>query len=247
MAVAYPRINVETMFDEVVRDHGGVVLNERLPKPKFKNADYIFHFEKIVAELKCLTEDNINSENNRLKTDRLVEEYYTAGEIRTRKIDESNWSELPRELQTRIYEITTRSIKKRIHKADIQICETKRELNLDQYHGLLVLANDGIVSLPPAAFIHAALLALRHSFREINYLIYLTANLFTALRETPMPTLFWIGVDLQKGQKMDVNFTDRLGRNWRRFVCRKTGIPGVEQELLDIEGFWNARHIGLSA
>jgi hypothetical protein len=245
----YPKIDIESMFDELVRDHGGaIVLREKLSKsPIFNNADNIFHFEKIIAELKCLTEDNIDSASNRLRTNRLVEDYYSAGKIRSRTIDESNWNDLPRELQTRIYEFTTRSIKKRIQKADIQIRETKRELNLDQYRGLLVLANDGIVSLPPAAFIQAALLVLRRSFREINYLVYLTANLLTALRETPMPTLFWIGVDLQKGPKMDVNFTDRLGRNWRRLVCRKTGIPGFEQELRDIEGFWRARHIDLSA
>jgi len=189
------------------------------------------------------TEDNLHSLSNQQRTNRLIDDYYNNGKIKSREINESSWNQWPRELQTKIYEATTRSIKKRVHKADIQIRETRRELDLDQYQGLLVLANDGIVSLPPAAFIHAALLVLRYSFREINYLVYLTANLFTALRGTPMPTLFWIGVDLQKGPKMDVNFTDRLGRDWRRLVCKKSGIPGVEQELLDIEGFWKARHI----
>ncbi len=203
----------------------------------------MFHSEKIVCELKCLTEDNLHSLSNQQRTNRLIDDYYNNGKIKSREINESSWNQWPRELQTKIYEATTRSIKKRVHKADIQIRETRRELDLDQYQGLLVLANDGIVSLPPAAFIHAALLVLRYSFREINYLVYLTANLFTALRGTPMPTLFWIGVDLQKGPKMDVNFTDRLGRDWRRLVCKKSGIPGVEQELLDIEGFWKARHI----
>lgn len=240
----YPRINVEEMFDELVRDHGGIVLKEKLSKsPAFNNADYIFHFEKVVAELKCLTEDNIDSDNNRLKANRLVDEWYNDGKIKTKKINESTWLELPKELQNRIYEITTKSVRRRIQKANVQIRETKKELRLTEYNGLLILANDGIISLPPAAFIHATHLALQRDFSEISYFIYLTANLFTGLRETPMPTLFWIGFDMQKGPKMDVNFTDRLGRNWRRLVCRKTGIPGFEQEMHDIEGFWKARHV----
>ena len=240
----YPRINVEETLAEVVRDYGGVVLEDKLPKsPSFENADYVFHFEKIVAELKCLTEDNVDSVNNQAKVNELVQQWHQEGKIKTTKIDESNWRELPKELQTRIYEITTKSIKRRIQKANVQIRETKRALRLDDYNGLLFLANDGIASLGPAAFLHATQHALTRDFSEIKYFIYLTANLFTQLRESPMPTLFWIGFDLQKGEKMDVAFTDRLGRNWRSLVCRKSGIPGVVQELSDMEGFWHAKHL----
>ncbi len=239
----YPKINVEKLLAEVVRDYGGVVLEDTLPKsPNFENADYVFHFEKIVAELKCLTEDNVDSPNNQTKVNELVTQGHHKGKIKTTKIDQSNWRELPKELQTKIYEITTRSIQKRIQKANVQIRETKRELRLDDYNGLLFLANDGIASLPPAAFLYATHQALRN-YSEIKYFIYLTANLFTQLRETPMPTLFWIGFDMQKGPKMNVKFTDRLGMSWRRLVCRKTGMPGFEQEMHDIEGFWRARHL----
>jgi hypothetical protein len=244
MASAYPIIEIEATLDAVVRDYGGVVLKEKLPaSPTFNNADYVFHFEKIVGELKCLNEDNIHSLGNELRTTTLIEEYYSAGKIRDCRINEKNWSEWPRELHTKIYEATTRSLKKRIHKADVQIRETKRELKLDGYHGLVILANDGVVSLPPSAFIHATLLALRRHFTQINYIIYVTANLFTAMRGTDMPALFWLGVDLERGPKMDTNFVDRLGRNFKRLVCRNTGIPTIEQELHDIEGFWKARHV----
>src|SRR3982074_954218 len=106
----YPRINVEDLLTEVVRDYGGVVLEDRLPKsPNFENADYVFHFERIVAELKCLTEDNMDSVNNQTKVNELVNRWHNEGKIKTTKIDRSNWRELPKELQTRIYEITTKS------------------------------------------------------------------------------------------------------------------------------------------
>jgi hypothetical protein len=242
----YPRIDVEETLDEVIRDYGGVVLRERLPpSPTFNNADYIFHFEKIVGELKCLNEDNIHSPGNRFRTAELIKEYHDVGKINDCKINEKNWNEWPRDLHSKIYEATTRSIKKRIHKADLQIRETKRELKLDDYKGLVILANDGIVSLPPSAFIHASLLTVRHHFSEITYFVYLTANLFTAMPGADMPALFWIAVDLERGPKMNTHFVDRLGRNFRRFVCSKTGIPSIEEPLHDIEGFWKARHVDL--
>lgn len=240
----HPKIEVESTFDEIVRDYGGVVLREKLSKsPSFNNADYIFHFEKIVAELKCLTEDNVDSINNQSKVNELVNQWHREGKIKTAQIDESNWRELPKELQTGIYEITTKTIKKRIQKANLQIRETKQELKLDDYNGLVILANDGVASLSPAAFIHATQHALARDFSEIKYFIYLTANLFTRLRSTPMPTLFWIGFDMQRGPKMDEAFINRLGRDWRSLVCRKTGIPGFVQEMNDVEGFWKAKHI----
>ena len=240
----YPRIDIEETFAEVVRDYGGVVLDDKLPKsPTFENADYVFHHEKIVAELKCLTEDNVDSMNNQAKIKKLVAEWYDQGKISTTKIDEESWRNMPMELQNKIYEIGTKSIKRRIQKANAQIRETKRELRLDDYHGLVILANDGIYSLGPAAFIHAAHQALRCDFSEIKYFIYFTANIFTKLRETPVPSLFWIGFDMQRGPKMDSHFTDRLGRDWRLLVCKKTGMPSYDQELNDIEGFWHANHM----
>ena len=185
----------------------------------------------------------MDSVNNQSKVNELVNHWHNEGKIKTNSIDESNWRELPKELQTRIYEITTKSIKKRIRKANVQIRETKQELRLDEYSGLMILANDGVGSLPPAAFIYATQHALVRDFSEIKYFIYLTANLFTQLRGAPMPTLFWIGFDMQKGPKMDEKFIDRLGRDWRSLVCRKTGIPGFVQELHDVESFWHPRHL----
>ena len=240
----YPKIDVPKTFEEAVREYGGVVLSEKLPSsPTFNNADYVFHFEKIVCELKCLTEDNIHSPENRARTDQLINDYYKRGLITSRDINEENWSKWPRELQTKIYSATTRSIKKRVHKADLQIRETKRELRLDGYHGLVALANDGIVSLPPAAFIHATQLVLRQHFTEIQYFIFFTANLYTAMPGTPYPALFWVGLDLQRGPKMDTRFTDRLGHIFKRIASAQAGIPAVEQELQDIEGFWKARYV----
>src|SRR5262245_37074790 len=99
----YPRIDIERTFDKTVKGYGGVVLREKLPpSPTFNNADYVFHFERIVCELKCLTDDNLHSPSNDARAKNLINEYFDAGLIESREINERNWAKWPRELQTKI-------------------------------------------------------------------------------------------------------------------------------------------------
>ena len=238
------RIDIEREFNSVVRDCGGVVVQENLPySPTFPNADYVFHSEKIVAELKCLTEDNVYSEENLEKGRHILEMCHSKGIIDSPTLDLDSWKRLPVDAQTKLYEIFTRNLKRRIAKANRQIRETKRELHLTDYNGLLFLANDGVVSLPPAAFIHATQMTLRNHFHEIRHFVFFTSNVFTALRGVSVPVLFWIYFHMEDGKPIDKEFTERLGRAWSRHCSTITSIPTVEGELQDIEGFWSAKHI----
>lgn len=239
------RMDVEQAFRTVVRDCNGLVLDEALPfSPGFQNADFVFHMEKVVAELKCLTEDNVYSEGNQQKASAIMDEWYRSGKIETPELNEATWRKMPLRLQTDLYRVFTASIKRRIETANRQIRETKRELRLHEYAGLLIFANDGVLSIPPAAFIHATQLALQRDYHEIRHFVYLTANVFTTVRNTPIPVLFWIAFDMQDGPRIDAVFLDSLGRTWRRHCCQVMGAVGFEQELEDVEGFWKAKHIG---
>jgi hypothetical protein len=186
----YPHINVEEYFNALVREYGGaVVLEETLPYPRtFPNADYVFHSEKIVAELKCLQVDNVDSDNNQVKIKAAVDYFYDAGKITSKNIDENTWPKLPKELTDRIYEITTKAIQARIRKARHQIAETKQKLGLQSYAGYLIIVNEGIFSLPPAAFIMAIVRVL-DTHREIDHFIFFSANVFTKIRNVPMPLM----------------------------------------------------------
>lgn len=239
------RIHVENAFNDLVRDYGGIVISEKLPySPTFQNADYVFHSEKIVAELKCITHDNIHSEANKFKADKLLGEWCRAGHIRSKDVGLTEWAEMPPELQKQLYRIFTNNIKRRISKANRQIRETKRELRLDQYAGLLIIANDGILSLPPPAFIHAVQLALQQEFREIRHFIFLTANVFTQTREVPVPSLFWISFDMQDGPRIDPVFLERLGHSGQKHCTDLLGVASFSHEMQDMEGFWHSQTIG---
>lgn len=239
------RIDIEPEFHQVVRDFGGVVVEDLLGTSlAFQNADYVFHSEKVVAELKCITEDNAFRDENLLKAQHLVTAWHAKGKYASPILDLRDWSNMPTDLQTELYRVFTRNIKKRVAKANRQVRETKSELRLHDYKGLLIIANDGLVSLPPAAFIHAIQLVLQRDFSEIRHFVFLTANVFAQAREVPLPSLFWISFDMQDGPSIDASFLERLGRHWRYHCAKRTGADFFESGMTDIEGFWNAQNIG---
>jgi len=66
------RIEIEREFDQVVKASGGQIVRDLLSKsPRFDNADYVFHDQKIVAELKCLREDKANDPSTTSRLRRL--------------------------------------------------------------------------------------------------------------------------------------------------------------------------------
>jgi hypothetical protein len=241
-------IDIETEMREVVRSMGGIVLQDTFSSPpNFDNADFVFHEDKVVVELKCLTEDNVRSDSNEAKVANLWRRCHVKGLVTSRRQNATDWQALPKTIQNQIYEIRTRTIKKRIQKANLQLRETKEHLGLGDYRGVVLLANDGIRSLSASAFIHAAQLALRRDFREVRHFVFLTANLFTQIRDERRASLFWIGFDMKDDDPIPNAFLDRLGAAWRTHYQRVAGFRMVEEELQDIEGFWNSRYVGNSA
>src|SRR5579872_6908335 len=52
----YEKFNVELLMDRVIKKMGGIRIDE-LGKHSFPNADYIFHDEKIIIELKTFKKE----------------------------------------------------------------------------------------------------------------------------------------------------------------------------------------------
>ena len=242
----FPHIDVEETFDQLVRDYGtAIVLTDVLPKNSPPtNADYVFHSKRIIAELKCLADDNSDSIKRQEKLNALLDTYFNEGKIKTKIIDESTWKEFPLYLQRDIANLFSPSIRARIKKADIQIRETKANCGLDYYSGLLILANDGLVTMPPAAFIEVAMRYITNNLHHIDCFIYLTVNLFSRVEGMPMPVLFWMPMSLQKPSKISDTFLRNLFDNWRSRVDKKWGIKSFGREIHDddMEAFWKARH-----
>jgi hypothetical protein len=247
----YPYINVEELFDELVRQYGtAVVLRDKFPDGvpfSFPNADYVFHSERVVAELKCLMDDNSGSVGNQSKLNALLNLYFSEGKISTKEITEATWKTFPNDLQIKISKIFSHSIHARVKKTNIQIRETKKNLGMDSYAGVLLVANDGLTGMSPAAFIDATLRDIVENERDsIDLFIYFTVNLFASIEGTPHPSLFWMPMSMHKPPKVSEDFPVQLGKAWQQMVNRKLGITHFFPQQLtddDMGKFWQARHI----
>lgn len=253
--INYPRVNVEEAFDELVREYrtadkrAAAVLRDILPKDvSYPNADYIFYADEIVAELKCMMDDNSESAGNQAKVNNLINEYFTAGKINTKTITEESWKSFPNDFQVKFSEIFSHSIRARVKKANIQIRETKKHLRLNSYAGMLIIANDGLVSMPPAAFIETTIRTITNNKRQfIDSFIYLTVNLFATIEDTPLPTVFWMPFSMKEPSKVSEAFLNQLRTAWQNKINKKMGIThsfGHEIKDEDMGKFWQARHKG---
>jgi hypothetical protein len=246
----FPYIPVEQAFNELVREQGAIVLDEYYQEktgkpPEFPNADYVFHSDKVVAELKCLMDDNSDSPNNQKKLNLAVDRFYADGKIGTKTIDGSTWAGLPKELQNEIYSITTHSIRARVKKANRQIRETKEKLRLSAYAGMLFIVNDGLISMPPAAFIHATINSIKTDGECIGCFVFFTVNVFAIVQGASMPVLFWMPMHMGKSEKVDAEFAMRIGFAWQKTIKKKWNVEFANHEIRDDDMgvFWKARNL----
>ncbi len=246
----YPHIDVVGLFNEVVSEHPNAILLDKYLREKtgrdadFANADYVFHSEKVIAELKCLQNDNASSPANQAKLTAAIDRFYAEGRISTKEFNEETWPKFPKELQNEVYNITTNAIRERVAKANRQIRETREKLGLSSFSCLLLIANDGIISLPPAAFIHSVVRLLMNHFSEIDCFIFFTANVFSAIRGVPMPVVHWFPMSMHKPAKIDEHFLNCLRLSWGRKCFAKMGVQAFDHQMhdSDMEAFWKARN-----
>lgn len=131
----------EAVFNEFVTDFGGEMLTE---PSDTKIADYVFRKQNIVAELKCLMEDQTSAMNK--KVTRVVQEWLK----KHKKLPPGGYdgesleiAKAPKEIADRWLEILKAPIENSIRDANRQIRETKRRLNLPEAKGLLLIFNQG--------------------------------------------------------------------------------------------------------
>jgi hypothetical protein len=240
-----PCVNVEDTFDEIVREYGtAAVLRDVLGKSvAFPNADYVFHSEKIVAELKCLSQDNAEDQDKQAKLKAILDANYGAGAIQNGTLTDETWKKLPLNAQRDITEIFSSSIRARVKKANVQIRETKKQLKLDSYSGLLIIVNDGLLSMPPAAFIGVTERHIRNNAHSISHFIYATANVITVVKDTPV--LLWFPLPTREPQTISYQFCTDLFGLWRSKVNKVLGTEPYLHEIQgdDLKHLWESRHV----
>lgn len=220
----------EMVFREFVSGFGGEVL------PEFsdtKIADYLFRKQNIVAELKCLMEDQTDAMNRKVR--QMVQEWWRKYRRIPEGYDSTQPLEIataPKEIADRWLEILKAPIENFIRDANRQIRETKRRLNMPDTKGLLLVFNQGNVlhNRPKDFSLLTASVLRKHDkdkerrFPHIHGLVYFSYDTVKTEKENMD---FWAALQLMADPNEDVtamsDFQKELQEAWYAFVEKKWG------------------------
>lgn len=233
-----PHIDVEAEFDKCVSAAGGQRVSEIVGQsPNFNNADYIFSKSCVVAELKCLEENQGRSENLKEKIHKLYNQYVNDGktnliiygevEVEANQVSENFARE--------VLELYRKPIQGVIKKANKQLRQTKEQLKLDDYFGLLLLVNDGHEFLSPdqVKWVLSNTLS-RGGYSSINGVIFFTVNMTARHPDYEDDLLIWATMDRPKSPKLADSFSDELKSAWfAHFQSLVGDVPVREYDIDD--------------
>jgi hypothetical protein len=230
----FPRVNVEEALATCVEAVGGQVLDRVLGSARpFKNADYYFPHEQVVAELKVLTEDILHKEDFRRATSDLYARWMREGKVERgppgRRVLRSQ--DLPAECAREWLGLLGSRLKRStIKKANKQIRDTKEHLQVPDAVGLLIIANDGNFAFKPDVLFHLLAHSLKGCYRSIDALIFFTANEPLRLPGFEQEGAnLWTNLVVEGRRPLPVGFSGRLGSEWYRLYSEL--ISGLVYEV----------------
>lgn len=228
------QVEVESAFADFVRKYGGEVIEDLVDaSPDFKNADYLFRLNGVVAELKRLVKDKSEDEKIKGKIQKKFDGWMNDGIIRPiygRVIVQSNT--LPEKCQRELIDIYKPSIQRRIIKANKQIKTTLDRFGIQNGKGLVIIVNDGNYALEADAALYLISRILGESFRQINSIVYCTVNMFAQTPMTSKPTLFWANASRASVPSVETEFLMSLFNGWSAYLSELRG-ENIERILLN--------------
>lgn len=227
-----PRIDIETEFATCVRKIGGEVLADRLgASPPFKNADYLFNTDNVVAELKCLQRDTRTEPTFKERVQAMHVRWHQEGKVHlpSGKV-RVNSRTLPDECQAELSDLLTSRLKNVVQKANDQIKSTKEHLALPEAKGLLLLANDGDMIFQLDVVLHTLHRVLHGKYRQISSVVYFTGNDPVMCPGVPLPALIWMPLAIsdrpnQVRPGVDEPFIEKLAAGWFNRQATIRGAP----------------------
>jgi len=232
----------EETFDEFVKQFGGHKISDSLSKsPSFNNADYLFHNENVIAELKNLQTDFGQNVKFKEQHCELVKKYLSENLI---SIDSLlGHDELPKEFKKEFIRLFRPPISRILKKANKQIKQTKQELKLSSADGILLLVNDDFVSLEPEFILGIMGEILSHSYQSIDAFVYLTLDHYVEIPNNDYANLLWIPLYSGRESNHLSDFINRLGNDWGKFLETKIGLFDNKVITDDPKAFLQAKAI----
>jgi hypothetical protein len=233
--MSLPIIDVEKEFADFLEQLGAEISDKTLTGPnKPKNSDYIFHDEKVVAELKLLKKNPFENKDFLKSFVNKQEEWIKRGYITSAELKRvTKISQLPDKCYDDVLKLYMSSVKQHIKSANDQIKKTKARMNLDSYKGLLFLGSEGNYFLQPEhiRYFVARILNPPDVYTSINTVVYLTVNVPTIRPDDPTFARLWINLyrDEDHFENVSVPFLKKLYNEWVSYYQNAT--------KLDIQNF----------
>lgn len=217
-----PALPAEETFDRFVKSFEGQKISDLLSgNPSFQNADYLFPNENVIAELKTLQTDFGTTDSFRAKHIELVKKYLSESRMTLSAIFHS--AEQPKEYIGDLLRLFRPALSRILNKANKQLKQTKRELNLPNTPGILLLINDDFLSLEPRFIMRIICENLSHSYSSIDAFVYLTLNHYVDIPGNNDANLLWSPVYSKRSPDSLTGFVNKLGRQWFQFLETETG------------------------
>lgn len=205
--------------------------------PGHENADFIFTNASVVVELKCLNEDKLVDERIIQKASQIYAEELRLGRapvilFGTRRMTTEGFSE---EYTRKIMSLYRVPIERQVRKADSQIATTNEKLDLRNYKGLLIVANNNHSALDPwhGWFIMNEILR-QPLYDNINGAIYFSGKLAAAMPGKPERLDYWLEFTRPHLPQLDGAFLSDLKNAWHRHLsCLLFGESTFKQVPID--------------
>jgi hypothetical protein len=126
----------EAHWNEFALASGGQLVAPLVKSTGVKNADYMFPATQVIADLKVLETEFVRRPGMLEKVNGILNKSMTT--------DQSL-----RSLQSELIAILRKPLQRIINTANRQIKETRRELGLSSWSGLIICVNDGFRGVPP--------------------------------------------------------------------------------------------------
>lgn len=128
----------EPHWQEFVKLAGGELVAPLITRQKVQNADFIFRHDRVVIELKVLETEFLDAPSVVSKIEAAFD-----------RNPNGDPNDLAAPLGRELLKILRAPLQRIIKKANRQIRETKQELGLVGWRGIIVMVNDGFRALSP--------------------------------------------------------------------------------------------------
>jgi hypothetical protein len=217
----------EPHWNKFILTVGGEAVGPHIKRQGVKNADYMFSTAKVIAELKVLQTEFAHTKQTLERVDALIGKYPGV-----------NPDDPTKPLRRELLLLLRKPLQRIINTANHQIKETKRELGLREWSGIVICVNDGFRGVPPLLPLSLLAHILSHtSYTSTTALIYQT-NHYVELSDSPYAHLLWYPTYSKRATDELVEFVNDLGRKWNLFTDAEDGPYDFieERERMDLTG-----------